>query len=68
MDLPGYLESIENLIKNSFTLKSDEFSYKKRKIWPNFLWNNIFTNPKNQTFAKIFCLNDFLGKKHLLHF
>ena len=37
MDLPGYLESIENLIKKSFTLKSDEFTYKKRKIWPNFL-------------------------------
>ena len=29
MDLPGYLENIEHLIKNSFTLKSNEFAYKK---------------------------------------
>ena len=29
MDLPGYLENIEHLIKNRFTLKSNEFAYKK---------------------------------------
>ena len=43
MDLPDYLENIEHLIKNSFTLKKVWvywYAYKKRKIWPNFSWNN----------------------------
>ena len=40
MDLAGYLENIEHLIKNSFTSKSNTFDdvlIKKRKMWPYYL-------------------------------
>ena len=45
MDLPGYLENIEHLIKNSFTLKSNEFAYKNVK-YDLISYETTFYKPK----------------------
>ena len=54
-----------HLIKNIFTLKKVWVywcAYKKRKIWPNFLWNNIFSNLKIKPWPKYLIYN-FIDNK-----
>ena len=66
MDLPGYLENIEHLIKNSFTLKSNEIDVvliKYVKFGP-ISCETIFLATQKLNFSQNILLKcDFIGKK-----
>ena len=71
MDLPGYLENIEHLIKNNFTLKSNEIDdvlIKNIKLGP-ISNQTIFSATQKSNLSQIILLkSDFISKKKLSPF
>ena len=66
MDLPGYQENIEHLIKNSFTLKSNEIDVvitKNVKFGPISCETTVLATQKLNFSQNIMLKCDFIGKK-----
>ena len=71
MDLPGYLENIEHLIKNNFTLKSNEIDdvlIKNETSGPISCETTFIATQKLSLSQNILLKCDFISKKHLTHF
>ena len=71
MDLPGYLENIEHLIKNNFTLKNNEIDdvlIKNVKSGPISCETTFIATQKLNLCQNILPKCDFISKKHLTHF
>ena len=71
MDLPGYLENIKHLIKNNFTLKSNEIDdmlIKNATSGPISCETTFIATQKLNLSKNILLKCDFISKKHLTHF
>ena len=71
MDLPGYLEYIEHLIKNNFKLKINEIDdvlIKNVKSGPISCETTFIATQKLNLSQNILLKCDFISKKHLTHF